>query len=90
MLFRSTTNVREGTIFGDTGQFTGTVAIPSASNVLKGVPLDNTTGSASFTTQNVWGVDTNNLTITGSLGARLKNTSTVLDAGSAIASKGNL
>lgn len=76
--FPSTTNVRQGTIFGDTGQFTGTLVLPSASNVLKGVPLDNTTGSASFTTQNVWSLSTGSLTTTGSIGERLKNASTVL------------
>jgi hypothetical protein len=75
--FPSTSNVRQGTVFGNTGQFTGTVAIPSASNVLKGVPVDSTTGSASFTTQNVWGVSTGSLTATGSIGERLVSASTV-------------
>lgn len=75
--FPPTTNVRQGIIFGDTGQFTGTVAIPSASNVLRGAPIDNTTGSASFTTQNVWSISTGSLTTTGSIGERLRNASTV-------------
>lgn len=88
--FPSASNVRQGTVFGDTNQFTGTVAIPSTGSVLKGVLVDNTTGSASFTTQNVWGIDTNNLTTTGSLGARLRNVATVAVTGDAIASKGNL
>ena len=88
--FPSASNVRQGTIFGDTNQFTGTVAIPSTGSVLKGVPVDNTTGSASFDVQSVWGIDTNNLTTTGSLGARLRNVATVATDASAIASKGNL
>lgn len=75
--FPATTNVRQGIVFGDTGQFTGTIVIPSASNVLKGVPVGNTTGSASFTTQNVWNVSTGSLTATGSIGERLRNASTV-------------
>jgi hypothetical protein len=88
--FPSASNVRQGIIFGDTNQFTGTVAIPPTGSVLKGVPVDNTTGSASFDTQSVWGINTNNLTTTGSLGARLRNTATVATDGAAIASKGNL
>jgi hypothetical protein len=88
--FPSITDVRDGVVFGDTSQFTGVVAIPSTGSVLKGVPVDNTTGSASFDTQNVWGIDINNLITTGSLGARLKNAATVAATGDAIASKGNL
>jgi len=88
--FPSINNVRQGITFGDTSQFTGVVAIPPTSSVLKGVPVGNTTGSASFDTQNVWGVNTNNLTTTGSLGARLKNAATVATTGDTIASKGNL
>ena len=88
--FPSASNVRQGTVFGNTGQFTGTVAIPVASNVLKGVLLDNTTGSASFTTQNVWSVLTGSLTATGSIGERLRNVSTVATDGILITSKGTL
>jgi hypothetical protein len=88
--FPSTTNVRQGIVFGDTSQFTGTVAIPSTGSVLKGVLVDNTTGSASFDTQNVWSLDVNNLTITGSLGARLRNVATVATDAAAITSKGKL
>lgn len=88
--FPSTSNVRQGTVFGDTSQFTGTVAIPSPSNVLKGVLLDATTGSASFTTQNVWSVATGSLSVTGSIGERLRNASTVATDGILIASKGTL
>jgi len=88
--FPSASNVRQGIVFGDTNQFTGTVAIPPTGSVLKGVPVDNTTGSASFDVQSVWNIDTNNLTTTGSLGVRLKNVATVATDGAAIASKGNL
>jgi len=88
--FPAATNVRSGVVFGDTNQFTGVVAIPPTGSVLRGVPVDNTTGSASFDTQSVWGVNTNLLTVTGSLGARLRNSSTVATDGAAIASKGKL
>lgn len=40
----ATSNVRSGTVYGDTSQFTGTVAVPSASQVTYGVPVDATTG----------------------------------------------
>jgi hypothetical protein len=88
--FPATTNVRQGTIFGDTAQFTGTVAIPSTGFVLRGVPVDNTTGSASFTTQNVWSTPTSSLTASNSLGARLRNTATVASDGILIALTGSL
>ena len=88
--FPSASNVRLGTVFGNTGQFVGTVAIPSASNVLKGVLLDNTTGSASFTTQNVWSILTGSLNVTESIGERLQNASTVATDGILIISKGTL
>jgi hypothetical protein len=88
--FPSISNVRQGTVFGDINQFTGTVAIPPTGSVLRGVPVGNTTGSASFNVNNVWSVLTSNLTTTGSLGARLRNSSTVATDGAAIASKGKL
>jgi hypothetical protein len=88
--FPSTSNVRQGTVFGNTGQFTGTVAIPVASNVLRGVPVSNTTGSASFNTQNVWSVSTSSLNASGSIGERLRNASTVATDGILITSKGTL
>jgi hypothetical protein len=88
--FPATTNVRQGTIFGDTAQFTGTVAIPSTGSVLKGVLVDNTTGSASFTIQNVWSIPTSSLSSSNSLGARLRNTATVATDGILIALSGSL
>jgi hypothetical protein len=88
--FPSTTDVRDGITFGDTAQFTGTVAIPSTGSVLKGVLVDNTTGSASFTTQNVWSTPTSSLTASNSLGSRLSNTATVASDGILIALTGSL
>jgi hypothetical protein len=88
--YPATTNVRSGTVYGDINQFTGVVAIPSASNVLQGVLVDNTTGSASFNVNNAWSTLTSSLTTTGSLGARLRNVATIATDGAAIASKGKL
>jgi hypothetical protein len=88
--YPSASNVRLGTIYGDVNQFTGTVAIPAASHVIRGASVDNSTGSASFTTQNVWSVSTGSLTVTGSIGERLRNVSTVATDAALITSKGTL
>ena len=39
-------NVRSGVSFGTVGEFTGTLAVPTASSVSYGVPVDNTVGTA--------------------------------------------
>lgn len=88
--FPAINNVRQGVTFGDTGQFTGTVAMPNVSDVFKGVPINNTTGSASFDIQNVWSVATSSLTATGSIGERLRNVSTVAIDAELITTKGTL
>jgi len=79
-----TSDVRLGTIY-NSGANTGTLAMPSASQVLLGVAVDNTTGSASLTTgsiaSNVWDTLTTTLTTTGSVGERLKNAATVSSVG---------
>lgn len=88
--FPATNNVRQGITFGDTGQFTGTIAMPNASDVFKGVPINNTTGSASFDIQNVWSVATSSLTASNSVGARLSNIATVTTDANLITSKGTI
>lgn len=45
----SAANVRKGTTFGVSNEFVGTAAIPAAQNVVYGVPVDATTGTASIT-----------------------------------------
>ena len=42
-------NVRQGTTYGPGSSLTGTLAVPSPSNVLSGVPTDNTVGTYSTT-----------------------------------------
>jgi hypothetical protein len=88
--FPATNNVRQGVTFGDTGQFSGTIAMPNASDVFKGVPINNTTGSASFDTQSVWSVATSSLTSSNSVGARLSNTATVSTDANLITSNGTI
>jgi hypothetical protein len=88
--FPAPNNVRQGVTFGDTGQFSGTIAMPNTSDVFKGVPINNTTGSASFDTQSVWSVATSSLTASNSVGARLSNTATVATDANLITSKGTI
>jgi hypothetical protein len=41
-------DVRSGTVFGYDDELTGTLAVPPASSVADGVPVDNTTGTAAL------------------------------------------
>jgi hypothetical protein len=66
-------SVRQGTIY-DLGMDTGTCAIPPASSVGLGVPVDNTTGIATLTPTNVWNISASQITDNQSIGGRLKNT----------------
>jgi len=44
-------NVRTGTVYGPNSELTGTCAVPGASSVLSGVPVDATTGTAVVSAQ---------------------------------------
>lgn len=77
-------NVRSGTVYG-AGSFTGTMVVPAASNVRLGVAVDNTVGTGAITAQDVWNVLTSGMNTTGSIGARLKNASTVDTTGNQLA-----
>jgi hypothetical protein len=81
-------NVRSGTVFGPANELTGTCAVPGASSVASGVPVDNTTGTAILTQTNVQDAltaasavtlnqQTSSLNTSGSIGERLKLASTV-------------
>jgi hypothetical protein len=74
-------NVRTGVVYGPTNNLTGTCAVPPAGAVSLGVPVDNTTGTAYLSGNDisnaVWDTQTTNLNTTGSIGERLKNASTV-------------
>ena len=69
-------NVRSGISYA-LGSLTGTLAVPSPNSVALGVPTDNTTGSAVLTPDAIWNYAAANLTDDNSIGARLKNVSTV-------------
>jgi hypothetical protein len=46
-------NVRQSTVYGPSGEFTGTLSVPAPSSVALGVATDNTTGTAILTAANV-------------------------------------
>lgn len=82
----ATNNVRLGTVYGATNEFTGTLIVPSPSNVLQGVGTDATTGTLLMTPAQFW----NYLIASGftadSIGDRLQNAATVATTGGQIAS----
>jgi hypothetical protein len=68
-------SVRQGTVY-DLGMDTGTCIIPPASSVGFGVSVDNTTGTATLVSTNVWNISASEITDSQSIGGRLKNTLT--------------
>ena len=82
----ATSNVRFGTTYGASSEFTGTLRVPTAANVLSGVLVDNTTGTLLMTPAQFW----NYLIASGftadSIGDRLQNAATVATTGGQIAS----
>lgn len=78
-------SVQLGTVY-NVGNSVGTMAVPSASAVEFGVPVDNTVGVAALTPQNVWGYSRLSATDVGSMGDRLRNAATTQSVGSQIAS----
>lgn len=70
------TDVRDGVVYA-LGAFTGTLKVPSPNNVALNIPTDNTVGTALLKPEDVWDYATSLITDTNSIGARLKNCSTV-------------
>jgi len=79
----SINNVRYGVTYAS-GSLTGTMRVPSPANVRLGVGVDNTVGTAVLTVGDIWNYATNNMTISGSIGDRLKNSATVASTGDQI------
>jgi hypothetical protein len=69
-------NVRSGTSYGS-GNYIGTLAVPSANRVSAGIAVDNTVGTAILTGADVWNTQTSTLNVAGSVGIRLKNVATI-------------
>lgn len=84
----SVTNVRRNVVYA-TGSLSGTCDIPPIGAVSLGVPVGNTTGTAVLTLGDastaVWSTPVTSLTATGSIGARLRNASTVASTGQQLA-----
>jgi hypothetical protein len=78
-------NVRSGSLYGGSAEFSGSMVIPSTSSVRYGVPVDNITGSATLTPQDILNYATQNLTGSNTIGARLKNIATVQTTAATIA-----
>jgi hypothetical protein len=78
-------NVRNGVNYA-LGSLTGTLAVPSPGSVALGVPTDNTVGTAVLTPDVIWDYATSSITDVNSIGARLKNVSTVDTTGSQLSS----
>jgi hypothetical protein len=79
----ATTNVRNGVTYGPALELTGTLAMPTPDNVRKGVPTDNTIGTAELTVDDFL----NELGITTEpLGIRLRNVATVQTTGAQLVS----
>jgi hypothetical protein len=83
--YPSESDVRSGSLYGATNQLSGSMVIPAASNVRFGVPVDNTTGSATLTPQNIFDYPVSSLTGSNTIGERLKSISTVQTTAATIA-----
>lgn len=66
-------DTRDGTIYGQTNEFEGTCVVPTAANVLQGVPVDATTGTALMTPADFWDYAKASATTTGSMGEMCVN-----------------
>lgn len=80
------TDVRLGTVYGASSEFTGTLIVPSPSNVLQGVGTDATVGTLLMTPADFWNYLISSGFTANSIGDRLQNASTVATTGSQIAS----
>ena len=80
------TNVRSGVTY-NSGTSVGTMIVPSASNVQSGVGVDvSGVGTLKMTPADFWNILTTDITVSGSLGERLKTTSTVSTLGTLLTS----
>jgi hypothetical protein len=82
----ATNNVRLGTVYGASSELTGTLIVPSPSNVLQGVGTDATTGTLLMTPADFWNYLISSGFTANSIGDRLQNASTVATTGGQIAS----
>lgn len=74
--YPAVSNVRLGTAYNFGSQI-GTCNVPVPANVTLNVPVDHTVGTAVLTAEALWALPTSDMTTPGSIGERLKNSSTV-------------
>jgi hypothetical protein len=80
------TDVRSGSLYGGSNEFSGSMIVPTSSDVRYGVPVDTTTGSAAnITPQDILDYAVSSLTGSNSIGARLQNIATVQTTAATIA-----
>ena len=82
--FPAVSNVRLGTTYAS-GLYTGTLNVPLPSQVLAGIPVDNTVGTLLMSPADFWNYLISSGFTAGSIGDRLQNASTVATTGSQIA-----
>jgi hypothetical protein len=79
------TDVRSGSLYGGSNEFSGSMVVPATSSVRYGVPVDQTTGSATLTPQDILTYAVSSLTGSNTIGARLQNIATVQTTAATIA-----
>lgn len=87
-VFPNVSDVRSGVVFAS-GNSVGTMAVPSPVNVASGVAVDNTVGTAFLDANDlasIWNVPVSGISVSNSIGERLKNCSTVATMGQQLAS----
>lgn len=82
----STNNVRSSIVYGSNSELTGTLAVPSPADVRRSIETDNTVGTADLTAADIWNKLTSEMSVSGSIGERLKNCSTIANLGDQLAS----
>lgn len=65
-------NVRQGVTYALSSQ-TGTLIVPSPSNVRKDIPTDNTVGTADLSAADMWNYLTSNITTANTIGKLIKD-----------------
>jgi hypothetical protein len=78
-------NVRQGIVYAS-GSLTGTMVVPSPSNVANNVPVDNTVGTAVLDPNAIWSVPLTSINTLNSIGRRVKNAATVETTGAQLES----
>jgi len=69
-------DVRSGIVYS-AGSLVGTMIVPSPTQVVNGIPVDNTVGTAILDATSIWAVPLTSINTLNSIGRRVKNAATV-------------